>query len=270
MSIWLRAGEALLSLFLPERCLRCGAVETEGAVFFPRGPVLPGLRVWDRSHLCPTCLERLAHRPYLRTLTGPSDLVLPVAAGTRTGAELVAVLKAWKYHGVRGAAWPLAALAVRALPVALVAGGAIDGLVPVPLHRDRRRERGFNQADLLARLVAREAGVPCWPGIVSRRRRTPQQAKIPSGEAARRGNVRGAFAAAPAPERNRLGLIDDLVTSGATILAVAEALTLAGWRVRWALAVGMTPAGGRKTGRPAPGRNREGRESDLDSPAGCF
>lgn len=169
---------------------------------------------------------------------------LPVAAGRAESPELVALAGALKYHGVRGAAWGLAAVAAPAAALLPVPGSGA-ALVPVPLHPARRRERGFNQADLLARLLAGSLGWPTAERIVRRARSTPQQAKIASSLAARHANVTGAFVAAPAPTGSpALFLVDDLATSGQTLAAVAAALRGAGWEVAGALVAGAGAACG--------------------------
>ncbi|MCB1183888.1 ComF family protein, partial [bacterium] len=113
----------------------------------------------------------------------------------------------------------------------------VAGLVPLPLHSRRRRERGFNQAEILAR---RGGGPPVASGLLRRIRSTAQQARRPDA-AARLANVAGAFRAVRGPgpgEDPRLGLLDDLVTGGATVAAGADALEAAGWRVAWIAAAG--------------------------------
>jgi predicted amidophosphoribosyltransferase len=236
-------ARALVDLLWPECCILCG-VPAGSAPWTPCGARVPGLRAWDLPHLCERCHARLGGEPRRHEVPLAGGAVLPVAAGRAESPELVSLAGALKYHGVRGAAWGLAAVAAPAaalLPVP--AKGA--ALVPVPLHPARRRERGFNQADLLARLLAAGLGWPTSERIVRRTRATPQQAKIASSLAARQTNVAGAFAAAPAPTgAPALILVDDLATSGQTLGAVAEALRGAGWEVAGALVAGAGAACG--------------------------
>ena len=98
-----------------------------------------------------------------------------------------------------------------------------DAVVPVPLHAARRRERGFNQADALARHL----GLPVL-GVLRRTRRTAVQADLPA--ARRHANVRGAFAVRPRTDVRGLTLVlvDDVCTTGATLYACASALVAAG------------------------------------------
>ncbi len=232
------AGLALLEVLLPGTCAACG-----GRVEAP-GPVrrVSGLRWCDGPALCDPCESRLL-RPELRVgHVTDGDLTLAVRAGRPTCAELVALVGAWKYRGRRGLARPLARLATTAW-----ASDALPGrLTPIPLHRARRRERGFNQAAVLARLLGASLDVPTAEDVLVRTRSTAQQAKLDAREDARRRNVAGAFVARPprAGEERGLTMVDDLVTSGATCLAAAAALARAGWRVRDVAAVGLATGAG--------------------------
>lgn len=114
------------------------------------------------------------------------------------------------------------------------AGCEPDALAPVPLHPARLRARGFNQSGLLARRLSERIGVPLEPGLLCRVKQTLPQASL-KGEA-RAGNVQGAFQAQNAQGKTIL-LIDDLLTSGNTLSACAEALRAAGARAVYAACV---------------------------------
>jgi len=104
----------------------------------------------------------------------------------------------------------------------------VGAFVPVPLHPLRRRERGYNQAELLARHAARRFGVPVARDAVRRVKDTPTQTRLDRRQ--RAANVRGAFKAAPAAALKGLhvALVDDVLTTGATTSACARALLGAG------------------------------------------
>jgi ComF family protein len=133
------------------------------------------------------------------------------------------LVHALKYGGRRDLAAPLAGLLASAIPPPEQALAAA-----VPLHRARRRERGYNQAALLGREVCRRWGVPWTEDILTRIRRTPPQAR--TAESRRAANVAGAFAS-PAPEtiRDRVWILfDDVATTGSTLVEAAGALEAAG------------------------------------------
>jgi ComF family protein len=103
-----------------------------------------------------------------------------------------------------------------------------DLVVPVPLHRQRERERGYNQADLIARPLARQLGLPYRAGLLVRTRPRPNKQILTLEE--RWDSVRGAFATHPGSQVDNLRvlLVDDVMTTGATLDACARALRAAG------------------------------------------
>lgn len=147
-------------------------------------------------------------------------------AAARYDGVLRDALRALKFAGRRSLAAPmgdlLAEIGLAALPLP-----SPDVLVPVPLHPARERERGFNQALLLARRVGRAWGVPA-ESLLRRTAATRPQADLSADE--RRANVRGAFSV-----RDRRGVagrhvvvVDDIMTTGSTASACAAALREAG------------------------------------------
>ncbi len=114
---------------------------------------------------------------------------------------------------------------------------AIDTVVPVPLHPARLRARTYNQSELLAHELARRLPAACQADLLDRVRNTPSQTRL--GAAARRANIQDAFAVRdPGWVRGRtLLLIDDVMTTGATLHEAARVLKRAGaWQV-WAATV---------------------------------
>jgi ComF family protein len=148
-------------------------------------------------------------------------------AGFTWNEPLRAVVHALKFDAAPGLAGPLVEAAWSGPGFA--AAARPDLVVPVPLHRLRRRERGYDQAALLAAQFAARAGAPLV-GALGRTRATRQQARLPA--AARRVNLAAAFAVRePGVVRGRtVALVDDVVTTGATADAAAAALAAAGAR----------------------------------------
>ena len=128
----------------------------------------------------------------------------------------------YKYGRVKTLAWPLSGLLAQALP----RDEAFDAAVPVPLYWRRRLQRGFNQAELLARGLSRRTGIPVVRAL-GRLRPTPAQAGL--SNSARRQNVSRAFRA-HGVQGTRILLIDDVTTTGATAASCAAALKQAGAR----------------------------------------
>ncbi len=104
-----------------------------------------------------------------------------------------------------------------------------DCAIPVPLHRRRERERGFNQALILARALGKRYNVPVLPRVLRRVRATDFQAAM-TGRRAREANIRGAFTVVRPQEirEKRVLLVDDILTTGATVRACSRVLRRAG------------------------------------------
>ena len=144
---------------------------------------------------------------------------------------LRALVQRFKYDGFRPLAKPLGRFLLHAAE--RLSEQSFDLAVPVPLHRKRQRQRGFNQAELLAAEVARLRKIPLSVKDCVRVRDTPPQTGLRAAE--RRRNVAGAFDV-PQPERvrgRRVLLIDDVLTTGATASACAEAIRKAGAKGVW-------------------------------------
>ena len=103
----------------------------------------------------------------------------------------------------------------------------IEEIIPVPLHRSRRKKRGFNQAEILARGLASATGIPVRTDVLFRVKKTSPQKSL--GKRERQANLKGAFAVSGTwnPRKN-VALIDDIYTTGATLERAAKMLKKAG------------------------------------------
>lgn len=226
--------QALLDAVFPPRCVSCRAVGSPfcaTCIAHVRPPAPPvcthcGLALHfdaakngNTTRLCADCLRG----------AGPQALDALRAAAIYEGTIRLAIL-ALKFEGQRRLARPLGDLLAAVLlrlqqrDPAYAAPGVV---VPIPLHRARRRERGYNQAELLARRCARHVGLPYLPHALVRTRATTPQMTLRAGE--RRANIAGAFALASVDVGRRLAgthiiLIDDAATTGSTLAAAATVL----------------------------------------------
>ena len=127
----------------------------------------------------------------------------------------------FKYSGMRRLAQPLGALLSDALP----RGRPFDLVTAVPLHWRKQWQRGYNQAELLAKVIARARHIPAGKVL---RRGSSTRAQAGLSNAQRRENVAGAFRARRKVAGLRILLVDDVMTTGATAAACARALKRAG------------------------------------------
>jgi len=175
----------------------------------------------DRTAFCDACGVLL--EPVASAFSPPS----PSSSAYVFGGPLADAVRRLKYDRRTDLVEPLASLLADAgAPFA----GLVDVIVPVPLHARRLRERGFNQASLLARPLASRLGVAFSPRLVVRARDTAPQVGLDG--ARRASNVRGAFrvACAAAVDGRRVLVVDDVRTTGSTLAAVAEEVRRAGAR----------------------------------------
>jgi len=221
-----RLAQALLDVLFPPRCVACGK---QGAF------LCPGCREAMPRALPPRC--PLCWQPERRgEACGRCARTRPAFAGARSlylfQGPVREAVHALKYNHLSALARPMGELIAAYLKTEEL---PVDLVVPVPLFGRRRRVRGYNQSALLARELARLDGLPLAERGLSRRRDTPPQARSVDAEARRR-NVAGAFAAnGRRVEGRRVLLIDDVMTTGATLDACAQALREGGAASVWAL-----------------------------------
>jgi ComF family protein len=218
----------LLDLVLPRACVSCAAPMGEGIVCGVCWSRMPALR-------SPQC-ERCGHPrgegpctycpllpPYVRAVRSAFWVPHPVAS---------AAVHALKYDGWSATAEGMAARMSR-LPWPRDVIDERAAVVPVPLSSTRLRERGYNQAGLLARPLAQRWGLPVLEDAIERTRHTVTQTKLTPSE--RSTNVHGAFRVTDGALARISGahimLVDDVLTTGSTLNAAAGALFDAGARI---------------------------------------
>ena len=216
-------GAAVLRAALPQRCALCAGEAGDALVCPACAAALPCL-----SSACPVCAL-----PCAGGATCGACLRRPPPYAATVAALVYAfpvdrLLQQLKYAGRLALAdWAAEALIARvreALP-SRPAGDRPDRVVALPLAAARQRERGFNQAREIARRVAHAAGLPL-ADVLARVAAGPPQAALPWRGRAR--NVRGAFAVAGDVRGARIALVDDVMTTGATLAEAARTLRRAG------------------------------------------
>lgn len=201
----------LLDLLLPPRCPGCG---------------LEGVLLCER---CAAPLHRRVHEPAGVPLGMPATMppgLLQLEWCAMYSGPVRAALHALKYRGERRLAMPLAAALAERWRHASRGGEVVSW---VPVHASRRRERGFDQAEELARHMAESLDLPVAQ-LLQRRQRTAAQHAL--GQAERASNTASAFAPAPDLAGRYAGawvvVVDDILTTGATLAGCASALLAGG------------------------------------------
>ncbi|MEH6582228.1 MAG: ComF family protein [Halioglobus sp.] len=222
---------------------------------------LCGLRSHRRLPLCSACQARMAPNNHscqrcalplppsatsAPRLCGGCQQQLPsytrVLAPWLYDEHMAFLMHRWKFMGEQRLSGLLAGLWLEQLASA----PTVDAIVPVPLHWRRLCHRGFNQSELLCHQLRRQnpllRAAKLWAGLVSRRRTTATQSSLDASH--RSDNLRGAFEVCHPCDGLRLAIVDDVMTTGSTVDALAKVLCTAGAASVEVWCIARTPAPG--------------------------
>jgi ComF family protein len=272
MRTWRRIGISLLEMIFPCKCHACGEIfrpypqEAEEMPPGEREKRLVSFERAMRARLCSVCLAGFvpAVSPLCRQcgvvftttegadhlcgecIARPKHFLRARAVGIYSG-PLMALIQGLKFKGITALARPLSTLLFEVFKREWESG-SIDLVLPVPLHVKRMRSRGFNQAWLLLRdwperlrkVFGADCGIEVRHGILVRNRHTNPQTGLKKDH--RAANLKGAFSVTDAAfiSRKRILLVDDVVTTGATVNECARVLLSAGAAQVEVLAVART------------------------------
>lgn len=202
----LNSVDFLLDFVFPQHCLHCETF------------------VEQSEMLCEKCLDQLEFvgeisQEKLFTNSGLSQIF----CAFRFDPVLQSVIHKWKYEG-----WTKLTPFLAGVMTKAVKSSEFDLIAPVPLHRVKKRDRGFNQSELLAKFIAEQTSISHVPNAIRRRRYTKTQTKLSARE--RMKNVSEAFVVVkPEILQNKtVLLIDDVLTTGSTIGECANVALSAG------------------------------------------
>ncbi len=199
-----RLGERLLNLLYPPKCAFCRRLTEDGRMICPQ---------------CEKTLPRTEKETGIRQISPLDGCLSPLYY---TGSVRDSLIR-YKFRGLTAYAGIYGELMAKSLKEHNVRADAVTW---VPLSRQRRRKRGYDQAQLLARELAAQTGLPCLR-LLKKIKNNPAQSGT-GGLAARQRNVQGVYEAQNVPEGIRVLLVDDIVTTGSTLSAAARALLNAG------------------------------------------
>ena len=198
---------------VPQTCLLCGAKSANEKLCaecdhdLPRliGPRCPRCALPTDGNLCGGCLRT---PPAFNNSVAALVYTFPVDA----------LIQSLKYHRNLAVTEILAQALIHAIPTE----NKPDLLLPVPLTQERQRERGFNQAHEIAKILARRFDMPEIAKACSRVRNAPSQTSLPWNQ--REKNIRGAFVCDGNFRGKRVAVVDDVMTTGATLNELAKTL----------------------------------------------
>lgn len=214
MMLLVRGWEAVLDFFYPPLCVLCRER-------LSRKEKVVCSRCWARVERWEGEVPRDGARLVKPVYTA---CIYQSQPGEEDKEPMRGIIHNLKYRNKKSLAKPLGKMMVEALDRSLLP----EVIIPVPLHPARKRERGYNQSELLAREVGIHLNLPVMNQVLKRIKNTPSQTGLARDK--RLENMRGAFRIkdASAVREKKVLLVDDVTTTGATLEACGEALVLAG------------------------------------------
>lgn len=218
--------EKLINIIYPTRCVSCGK---DGTLFCEdcRSKLEP-----FEEFFCIVC-----DRPAVSGFTHPGCATRYTPERALAGFSYCGpaknLVRALKYKSLRGLVQVMADLSIEDLEEKGVAFGPQTLVVPIPLSSERERSRGFNQAALLGQALADRLGLQFQDSVLARVKDTSSQVSLKKKE--RKENIRGVFSAKPLTGEDIL-LVDDVTTTGSTVLEAAKTLKKSGSGQVWVMA----------------------------------
>ncbi|MBL8507341.1 ComF family protein [Chitinimonas sp. JJ19] len=211
---------SLINRLLPQSCLLCGDHSGARSLCPPCHAELP----WHGGEQCPVCALPTLNGSHCGACIKNPPAFDRTTAAWHYGWPMDRLIPAYKYRSQLELTHALA----QGLLQATEGADQPDMLLPMPLHPTRLRERGFNQSQELARQLGRWRQLPLADQVVARIKLTPPQASLPRDE--RQRAIRGAFAVQGKVAGQHIALVDDVMTTGASLNELAHALKKAGAR----------------------------------------
>ena len=218
----------ILDFFFPKRCVGCGKIGKYFCIF-----CTAKIRyIQANEYICPMCgrlaLDGATH-PGCRTRYGLDGLT----SFFHYDGPVRKAVKALKYRRISD----LASEFVFLIPTKLLSSNLLSSLfIPIPLHTSRFRLRGFNQAEVLGKLLAARLNIPVRTGILKRVKITQPQVDMKNRDE-RLKNMKNVFRAVQTIQNKDILLFDDVFTTGATMRSTANVLKRAGAKRVWAVTI---------------------------------
>lgn len=223
-SLFSSIKQKVLNFLFPSHCVSCG----KGGSFLCQK--CRNKLIYLQQPLCTRCSKPIHTGTICQKCLSQTWDIDGIYSIFKYGGTIRQAILQFKYHNIKALADPLSNLMSAYLRRHLL---SFDIIMPVPIHKRRLRERGYNQSSLLAQRLSRMTNIPVVEDVLIRTKHTPSQAKSDSVDQ-RRKNIRNAFRCVNHDiSGKRILLIDDVCTSGATLNSCAASLKSAGAASVW-------------------------------------